>query len=446
MRASGGAGNIEACRAQATPTVRACVMAALNAANGRANVAVAIPTEAAPKVPAGSALPAGFAAPPRTITDITAILDSEKPDLKTIEKLKAEAAANPTGKESREGLAQFYFDRGNARAQLGRLADSLADANKAIEVGRGAASPLMMGRLIALAAQQYSAAGDPKKAFELYQRQLRDVASQQGAKGYLFGANRAIAGILIQMGDIAQAEAYLRRSEPQIQEARTSGLPGKRAAYNVYGQSWEAEIELGRATLFETRGQFREAEASFKLGELRRRAAIKGLLGSEYPPSESNLVLSVDFTVLSQARVKARQGRFAEAEVDARRALLSQLKNQGKYSPVTPRFIGGLADILVEQGRYAEAEQLARVSLEISRTVGVGEDSLSNVQQLSQLGGILNLQRKGRDAIAIYAQIDKAIANWEPARRQAFELNGGGLPHSTTRGRSRLASPRPNNW
>ena len=434
MRASGGAGNIEACRAQATPTVRACVMAALNAANGRANVAVAIPTEAAPKVPAGSALPAGFAAPPRTITDITAILDSEKPDLKTIEKLKAEAAANPTGKESREDLAQFYFDRGNARAQLGRLANSLADANKAIEVGRGAASPLMMGRLIALAAQQYSAAGDPKKAFELYQRQLREVASQQGAKGYLFGANRAIAGILIQMGDIAQAEAYLRRSEPQIQEARTSGLPGKRAAYNVYGQSWEAEIELGRATLFETRGQFREAEASFKLGELRRRAAIKGLLGSEYPPSESNLVLSVDFTVLSQARVKARQGRFAEAEVDARRALLSQLKNQGKYSPVTPRFIGGLADILVEQGRYAEAEQLARVTLEISRTVGVGEDSLSNVQQLSQLGGILNLQRKGREAIAVYAQIDKAIANWEPARRQAFELNGGRISSLYTSG------------
>ena len=47
------------------------------------------------------------------------------------------------------------------------------------------------------------------------------------------------------------------------------------------------------------------------------------------------------------------------------------------------------------------------------------------MQLLSQLGGILNLQRKGRDAIAIYAQIDKAIANWEPARRQTFELNGG---------------------
>ena len=52
MRASGGAGNLEACRAQATPSVqRLHEMAALNAANGRANVAVAIPTEAAPKVP-----------------------------------------------------------------------------------------------------------------------------------------------------------------------------------------------------------------------------------------------------------------------------------------------------------------------------------------------------------------------------------------------------------
>ena len=142
--------------------------------------------------------------------------------------------------------------------------------------------------------------------------------------------------------------------------------------------------------------------------------------------------------------MKARQGRLAEAEVDARRALLSQLKNQGKYNPATPRFIAGLADILVEQGRYAEAEQLARVGLEISRTVGVAEDSLSKVQQLSQLGSILNLQRKGREAIAVFAQIDKAIANWEPARRQTFELSGGRIPRSTPPGRSRPASRRPN--
>ena len=99
--------------------------------------------------------------------------------------------------------------------------------------------------------------------------------------------------------------------------------------------------------------------------------------------------------------MKARQGRFAEAEVDARRALLSQSEKSGQIQSRHATLSSwGLADILVEQGRYAEAEQLARVSLEISRN-GRRRRGLrsSNVQQLSQLGGILNLaaQGPGRD-------------------------------------------------
>ena len=422
-KAPGAEANRAACRAKATPTVRACVMAALNAANGRANVAVAVPTEVAPKALAAGATPAGFVAPPRTIADVTAILDSERPDVKIIEQLNADADANPTGKGSREDLAQFYFVRGNARAQLGRLADSIADANKAIEIARGAVGSGMMGRLLQFATIQYSAAGDPKKAFEVLQRQLREVVGQADGEGYQFNVYRTIAGILIQMGDIAQAEAYLRRGQPAIQEARTSGHPKWRAAYNTFGQSWEAEIELGRAMIFEARGQFSQAEASYRLAEQRRRASIKGVMSSDNPPGEDVLLQVVDTTILSEARTKAKQGRFAEAEADARRALLARLKAQGKYNPTTPRFIMGLADILVEQGRYAEAEQLARVCLEINRTVGVVDESLSTVQLLSQLGGMLNLQRKLPEATSVFAQIDKATAGWEPAQRQAFELN-----------------------
>jgi CHAT domain-containing protein len=225
------------------------------------------------------------------------------------------------------------------------------------------------------------------------------------------------------MGDVAQAEAYLRRGQPAIQQARTSGHPKWRAAYNTFGQSWEAEIELGRAMVFEARGQFREAEASYRLAEQRRRASIKGVMSSENPPAEDVLLQAVDTTILSEARMKAKQGRFAEAEADARRALLARLKTQGKYNPTSPRFIMGLADILVEQGRYAEAEQLARVCVEINRTVGVTDESLSTVQLLSQLGGILDLQRKGPEAASVFAQIDKATVGWEPARRQVFALN-----------------------
>jgi CHAT domain-containing protein len=424
MRASGGRGSIEQCRAQATPKVRACVVAALNAANGRANVAVAIPTEAAPKVSAADARPAGFVAPPRSIADITTILDNEKPDLKKIEETQADADAEPTGKESRADLAQFYLERGNARAELGRLADAIADGTKAVEAGKGAVNPNLMGRLVQFLVQQYSAAGDPKRALELSQR-LLTTASNKGAKGYALGANFQIAQIMLQMGDVRQAEAYIRRNDAFINEARTSGMPAMRQSYAIYGQNWESAIESGNALIFEARGQFAEAEKAFRLSEQRKRAGMKAMLNdAENPPSESSLLLAADYSTLGQARMKARQGRLAEAEVDARRALLARLKDTGKYHAATPRFVMGLADIMVEQGRYADAEKLVRVAIDINRTIGVTPEAYSSVQLLSQLGSILNFQRKYEDAIAVYAEIDKAIANWDPQRRQAFEING----------------------
>src|SRR5262249_5510074 len=125
-----------------------------------------------------------------------------------------------------------------------------------------------------------------------------------------------------------------------------------------------------------------------------------------------------------QSRMKAKQGRLAEAEADARRALLSRLKDHGKYNSATPRFVMGLASVLIEQGRYSEAETLARVSLDINRQVGVAEDAHSTASLLLSLGSILTLQRKSEDATAVYAELDQAIAKWEPRRREVFDLNG----------------------
>jgi CHAT domain-containing protein len=421
----GGGGAIEACRAQASPKVKACVLAALNAANGRANVAVSAPKDAPePAVDSANAAPAAFVAPPRTIADITAVLDSEKPDPAKIEVIRAAADAAPPAGASREKLARFYYDRGNARAALGRLSDATADANKALEAGRGAVELNLLGRLMQFAGLQYSAAGDPKRALEIFARQGREMDAP-GAKGYQFDSNRQLASIHLQMGDVAQAEAYLRRNMALIVEARTSGLPGWRNSYATRGQNWEAIVESNRAVVFEARGQFREAEASYRLSEQRLRGGMKAFLASApNPPPEDQILQSADFLVMGQGRMKARQGRLAEAEADARKALLSRLKARGKYNPPIPRFIMGLADVLVEQGRYAEAEKLARVSIEINRTIGIAEDAHINAQLLSNLAGMLNLQRKSAEALAVFGELDKAIAKWEPNRRRVFEISG----------------------
>ena len=101
----------------------------------------------------------------------------------------------------------------------------------------------------------------------------RDVA---GAKGFLLVATARIAGVLLRMGDIDQADAYLRRSQALLQEARTSGMPGWRTSYAQRGQSWEADYEDHRASILEARGRFSEAEAAYRLVEQRRRASLSG--------------------------------------------------------------------------------------------------------------------------------------------------------------------------
>jgi CHAT domain-containing protein len=328
----------------------------------------------------------------------------------------------PLTSGSRQDLAWFYYTRGNARAQLGRLNDAIDDANKAIEAARGGVDADFMGRLQQFAGLQYSFSGNPKQALAIFLGQVRDT-NAPGARGHMFDGNLHISSILIRMGDLEQADGYLRRNLALIQEARTSGRPGWRTGYAKRAQSWESSVELQRANMFEARGQFREAENSYRVAEQRRRASISGSLDQKAPPPESQIVQHADSMVLNQARMKARQGRLAEAEADARRALLSRLKDQGKYHPLTPRYLMGLADILIEQGRYGEAEDLARISIDINRTVGVAENSQITAQLLSSLGRILILQSKVEDAATVYAELDAATANWEPQRRQVLELD-----------------------
>ena len=146
MRGGGGGdreANLTKCRGGAAPKVKACMMAALNKANGRANVAVEIGKPKEEVIAPGTALPAGFVAPPRTIADITAILDSEKPDPATLAKLKEDADDEPDTRMSKADLVEFYYDRANARVLLGRNKEAVADAEKALPIARSAADPMV---------------------------------------------------------------------------------------------------------------------------------------------------------------------------------------------------------------------------------------------------------------------------------------------------------------
>src|SRR4051794_11784383 len=73
-------------------------------------------------------------APPRSIADITAILDQEKPEPAKRAKAEAEASAEP-GNAKGQQLSEFLYRRCQARAALGRVREAITDCEQAIALG-----------------------------------------------------------------------------------------------------------------------------------------------------------------------------------------------------------------------------------------------------------------------------------------------------------------------
>jgi tetratricopeptide (TPR) repeat protein len=151
---------------------------------------------------------------------------------------------------------------------------------------------------------------------------------------------------------------------------------------------------------------------------------LNDLAKYDYPPPAEQIQQAADTTLTSVARTVANQGRLSEAEALARKALLDILDLEGRYSPAAPQFIIGLAGIVVEEGRYGEAEALADAALDTEDAIGVAEDAPERAFILANLGNILVLQGKAKDAQAVYAQLDKAIDSWSPPRRETYKLSG----------------------
>jgi CHAT domain-containing protein len=402
------------------PFVKACVLREeqKEAAGKAAPVAAAVP----PPSDAFSMQPT-FVAPPRTTADINAILDREKPDAEKIAARKAQADAAPPTSAAPAALAQFYYDRGAARALLGRNQDALADGLKALDAAKSSGEFLRLTRVMQFVGLRYRALGDSKKEAETFDS-IVSLASAQNKRGATINPLANLARAALSMGEISQGEAYARRVEALVQEARGSPNPNWRRSYGVYGDSYEADGAGVAALALEAHGQYAQAEADYRRAEAFRRASVNDLPKYDYPTPREQILQAAETSLLSIARNVAKQGRLSEAESLARKALLDILDQQGRYSPATPAFIVGLAGIVVEEGRYKEAEELARSALDTQRTLGVADDSSETAAILSRLGNILVLQGKAKEAQAVYAQLDQAIEKWPPARREIYQLNG----------------------
>jgi CHAT domain-containing protein/tetratricopeptide (TPR) repeat protein len=366
--------------------------------------------------PKATAQKAGFVAPPRSIADITAILDQEKPDPAKRAKAEADAAAEPPAGADRAKLKDFYYKRGQTRASLGRPTEAIADTEKAVEY---AADYVSEGSRLELAQEsQLRLKGDYRGAIALLERMAQKLnVTQPPNKGRAFSINQRIAINLVNLGEIGKAETYVKRNVALLAEAR-----GWQNAQQFFS-NFEAVTEDAKGRVHLGRGQFREAEAAFVRAESQYRDALVKSRSWNVLVQQAGFEAAIDYMALFAGRAKTFQSRHAEAEIDIRRALLGRLKANGKYHADTANMLNFFSELLFEQARLKESEALARASIEIYDAIGYGRDTSNYVFALSKLGAAIFQQRRYDEAKAIFVAIDAATEAWPKERRAGYRAS-----------------------
>ncbi len=356
-----------------------------------------------------------FVPPPRTIDDITAILDRQKPDPAKLSANQAIADAQPPAGAAAAALAEFYFKRGLAATELGRTPQRLADFKQASDLAQKASLPqptqlLYLQRLTFA----YDATGDFKSALEVIRERQRLVEDGKLPKAALFNILQNRITDAVRLGRIDVARGALAHLENLYTQSANWPNPSPIQRENFHSQALTGHILVALAT-----GQYADAEQT-------ARDCIG--ISADLIAAESTLnVLPGTFENLrdnmhgSLANALLMQGRLVEAEAEARVALLSRLERFGRFAPETAGDIVLLARVLFEERRSADSEKLSAAARNIYETLGYDAGSQSLVLALFWQARAQVAAGKTDAAKATYAAIERAVSGNPDLRRRFLE-------------------------
>lgn len=343
-----------------------------------------------------------FVAPPRTIADITAILDQYKPDPTLAAKALA-LADQPVPSTTDAGtLAKFYYDRGLAAERIGRNNQAIQDITTAIDHTRQGRDSNIAVMLHALArVEEQAGMGFAAEAH------LREAITQSNRPGQQIVWRATLARYYASYGKLDDARRELDRAEKIL---------ARQQPYLPYSKWWTASVQHTRGRLAISSGRYSEAESAL-------RASIQDYLdapGSRDPESQA---VGYESTVRLLSQVLSGHGRPVEAEIEARQALASILTRRGRYTVETARILSALTTAIYAQGRYREAEQLARAGIDIYRVVGVIPASLTLAQTRMLLGAALVGQQRWQEALKEFENLRRDLAPDPAGLQKLFQHN-----------------------
>src|SRR5262245_4222674 len=254
---------------------------------------------------------ASFVPPPRTINDITAILDQQKrsdPEVSA----RRQADATPPSTTDRATLAEFYFKRGRAAEEIGRAKQEIDDLTKALEYTRRVGYLPTHEILDSLASAELR--GGNASRFIEYRHEAIKVVPNWSRVTWRLGLHSSLATHYASFGDLSAAEAELAETSRLFHQSLRVCVAGGFAKPGECLSACHVHFAEAQAALLEAKGKHAEAEALY-------RKSVAVLAGD--PVNSRDTWLDREHWYL--ARTLIRQGRLLEAENEARKALLGAL-------------------------------------------------------------------------------------------------------------------------
>lgn len=250
-----------------------------------------------------------------------------------------------------------------------------------VEKDKGHESLLLVPRLHNLAVL-YRIQDKFQEAEAIYKRSLELTAA--ACSNILDAATQMnyLAGLYFAWGKPTDAESLVKDSIKIYQDELGEG------------HEYEAFCLMGLAFIYRQQGKELEAKECFSKCEKQ----MKGAPRLEYLESFQDITHSL----FHLARSHYRQGRFDDALVLFRYALLSETWELWPYHPFVAQSLQLLADLYFAQSMFAEAEHLYQQALQLRMNV-LGPEHITVAVSANSLAKLLQKLRRYDEAAQMYA-------------------------------------------
>lgn len=339
-------------------------------------------------------------APPRTIDDITRLIDHYKPDPQEAVLAKVNLALPTPSTDDRRSLFEHYRMRAEAQEKIGAVSKQIEELRKALEYSEREREETLRTLLTLASAETTN--GNLLNGIKVAEQMRKQIPRN------LPGLSLASESLLVLqyalIGDFESARSLMREVDRSFTKLKRS------PRWAEFGPTWTTAVERSRGQIFASEGNLPAAELAFRRA-LKSQEEYLDYLRREAKPAQliNGSRRFLEIQQRSLANVLLRRGHIVEAEIFARQAIQSALERVGRGSSDSGQGLTLLSRIIGEQGRYAEAEKLATAALMAYETSGALAESYNVVTTRKQVGSILASQGHYVDAIQAFKKNEEAL-------------------------------------